>query len=360
MNKQGFVDHFIQKKNPVKKSASAFAPTNIALVKYWGKRNAELNLPVTSSLSLTLSVGTHTTITPCESSHDVVVVNGKKAAQESSFFKRLSAYLDLFRPKDLFFHVDTKNDLPTGAGLASSASGFAALVLALQQLFGWDVDKKTLSMLARLGSGSSARSLYDGFVLWHKGVLDSGFDSFAEKLDVKWPTLRMGLWILSAKEKPIDSKNAMIQTVNTSLLYKAWPEQVTHDLEKMLKAIEDNDFTLLGKGAEHNALSMHATMLSSSPSICYFLPETIQAIQKISKLRSNGLEVYCTMDAGPNLKVLFLEKDLDAVKREIPELQVLDANYTSSVNSQEKIIEYFGKVAYEKDYDYKKSRRKTV
>jgi len=325
LDKYAFVDHFVQKNAlPHKEMASAFAKTNIALVKYWGKRNRELNLPVTSSLSVSLPVGTYTTLTIGENGSDEVFVSGKKVDTESVFYKRTTSFLDLFRPKNFFFTVETKNDLPTGAGLASSASGFAALVLALQKLFNWSLDKKALSMLARLGSGSSARSLYDGFAIWHKGSQENGLDSFAEKIDATWPELRMGLWILSEDEKKIDSKNAMIQTTQTSFLYKAWPEQVANDLEKMHEAIQNSDFTLLGTTAEHNALSMHATMLSSAPSICYFLPESIRGIQKIHDIRKQGYEVYCTMDAGPNIKVLFLEKDRMAIQNEIPELMVLE------------------------------------
>lgn len=322
MNKQEFVHHIIGKTSLKQQESSQFSPTNIALIKYWGKRNSELNLPITSSLSLTLPLGTHTRLIVSDTD-DKVFLNDQQLSQDSTFYKRLFAYIDLFRTPGTYFHVHTKNDIPTAAGLASSASGFSALILALNELYDWNLTKKELSMLARLGSGSSSRSLFNGFVQWHKGSQDSGLDSFAEALDATWPDLRMGLWVLQAASKPICSRNAMQKTIETSHLFRAWPDQVAHDLERIKEAIVSKDFSLLGKISEHNALSMHATMLASQPAVCYFLPETISAMQKVWQLRKSGLEVYFTMDAGPNLKLLYLEKDEKELQNHIPEISSL-------------------------------------
>lgn len=327
MNKQEFVNQIVTTKAAVKlQDSSQFSPTNIALIKYWGKRNQELNLPITSSLSLTLPIGTHTRLAVSDTD-DKVFLNGLELAKESVFHKRLFAFIDLFRASNTHFHVHTKNDIPTAAGLASSASGFSAVVLALNELYGWNLAKKELSMLARLGSGSSARSFFNGFVLWHKGVQENGLDSFAEPLDTSWPTLKMGLWLLHTDKKPICSRNAMQNTVETSYLFRAWPEQVTHDLERAHEAIFAKDFTLLGKTSEHNALSMHATMLASQPAVCYFLPETLSAMHRVWQLRQMGLEVYFTIDAGPNLKLLFQEKDLPEIQKHIPEISPITFDF---------------------------------
>ena len=178
-------------------TASAFAPANIALCKYWGKRDSELNLPMTSSLSVSLGdKGTCTKISVND--QDKIILNGDMLSLDLPFAKRLIAYLDLFRTQDhLHFSIETTNNIPTGAGVASSASGFAALVLALDKLFQWQLDKKHLSILARLGSGSACRSLWQGFVKWHVGVRGDGMDSVAEPLSIEWPNFRMGLLIFS-------------------------------------------------------------------------------------------------------------------------------------------------------------------
>jgi diphosphomevalonate decarboxylase len=319
LNKKETVQALIGTKNyEPKNSASSFAPVNIALVKYWGKRNSELNLPVTSSLSLSLPLGTHTSLKA--HSKDLLFLNGKQVDLQTSFAKKLFDFVDLFRDKKTTLFIETKNDIPTGAGLASSASGFAALTLALNDFFSLQLSPKELSILARLGSGSASRSLFSGFVQWHKGVRDDGLDSYAEPLDARWDDLSIGLWIISDKTKPIDSRQAMQNTVESSPLYKAWPDTVSHDLSVMKEAIKTHNFSLLGRTAEQNALTMHATMLAAYPSIVYFLPESIEAMQKIWQLRKDGLEVYFTMDAGPNIKLLFLEKDRKTLESQLPNL----------------------------------------
>lgn len=305
----------------MKKTASQFAPANIALIKYWGKRQSELNLPVTSSLSISLPLGTRTTLT-LTSDKDHVVLNGQEQAPGSTFYTRTIAFCNRFRPLNTFFHVDTVNDIPTSAGLASSSSGFAALVLALNELFEWNLDKKALSILARQGSGSACRSLFTGFVEWHRGEQDDGQDCYAERLDARMEDLCLGLWMISEKEKPIDSRRAMNLTVATSPLYSAWPAIVSEDLKRLKEAIFANDFLTLGQVAEQNALAMHATMMAAKPPILYWLDESVAAMHKIWKWRKEGLNLFFTMDAGPNLKLLFQKKDLVPVTSLFPHLQV--------------------------------------
>lgn len=311
---------------PVRTSCegAAFAPANIALCKYWGKRDEELNLPVTSSLSLSLgSLGSRVTLTLAEGA-DVVELNGTVLAADTPFAKRAVSFLDLFRPEpSARFHLGAENTIPTAAGFASSASGFAALVLALDRLFGWGLDRKSLSILARLGSGSACRSVHEGFVEWHAGQAADGMDSCAERLDATWPDLRMGLLVVSDEEKSIGSRPAMKHTVETSPLYAAWPAKVEKDMAALKDAIRRRDFPLLGRTAESNALAMHATMIAAWPPVLYWLPASVHAMQRIRALRDKGLELYFTMDAGPNLKLLFEEKDTDAVTHAFPEVEVV-------------------------------------
>ena len=325
MTKQDVIAALLPKRRAQPQAtASVFAPANIALCKYWGKRDAELNLPTASSLSISLGkLGSAVTLAP-RTDHDHFTLNGKLIAPESSFARRAAAYLNLFRPSpDFHFDVTATNTIPTAAGLASSASGFAALTLGLNELFRWKLDRKTLSILARLGSGSASRSLFEGFVEWHAGQAVDGMDSFAEPLATHWPDLRIGLVVLSDKEKPIGSRDAMAHTRDTSPLYSVWPETVARDLVALKDAIRRNDFTKLGEVAEGNALAMHATMLAARPSIIYFLPESIAAMHTVRALRAEGCEVYFTMDAGPNLKLLFRKNDLRGVVKGFPDVQVV-------------------------------------
>ena len=305
-------------------SGSAFAPSNIALCKYWGKRDPELNLPVTPSLSVSLGkLGSKVNLRLCRHA-DQVELNGRRLKPDSSFARRVSAFLDLFRPdKKTFFHVVAVNTIPTAAGFASSASGFAALTMALNQLFGWMLNERELSILARLGSGSACRSVYHGFVEWRAGQRASGMDSYAVPLKARWQNLRMGLVVVSDQAKPIGSRPAMKRTTETSILYRAWPAKVADDLPRLKRAIRHRDFPMLGKTAESNALAMHATMIDSQPPILYWRPESVEAMNTVWRLREKGVEVYFTMDAGPNLKVLFLKKDTAAVKKAFPHLQIV-------------------------------------
>lgn len=306
-------------------TATAFAPTNIALCKYWGKRDAILNLPINSSLSITLpNKGTTTTLTFCDQSHDVIFLNHEPVDPTSTFAKRLVTFLDLFRTEKQFhFEVHTTSNIPIAAGLASSASGYAALILALDQLFEWHLSKKELSILARLGSGSAARSIEMGFTKWYAGIAADGMDSFAEQLPYQWAELRLGLALISEETKSISSRKAMQQTIETSPFYTLWPQKAAQDLPLLETAIAQKDFIRFGETVESNALAMHACMLTATPPICYFEPQTIALMHTIWRLRKKNIPIYFTEDAGPNLKLLFLAEQESILRKEIPSLEIL-------------------------------------
>ena len=308
-----------------KASGLGNAPVNIALSKYWGKRETTLNLPINGSVSISLpGLGTQTELSLSHGEHDQIVLNDQLLQPHDPFAQRLSAFLDFFRPDEFsVFQVDTLNTVPTAAGLASSASGFAALVLALNDLFEWHLSKQKCSLLARLGSGSASRSVFSGFAVWHVGTQDNGMDSFAEAIDTQWPELCVGLLKIDVRQKPIGSTAGMQQTVNTCELYQAWPEKAKNDITIIERAIKTKDFTLLGQTAENNALSMHATMIATWPPIVYWQPESVAAMHVIWQLRQQGVEVYFTMDAGPNLKLLFLETQKPAVMQAFEALQII-------------------------------------
>lgn len=323
MKRQEWIKNFLSRTSGTPGlRGEAFAPANIALCKYWGKRDAELNLPVNSSLSISLgNLGTRTVVKFAKNA-DRIVLNGQPAPTD--FAARLSTYLDLFRSEGRFFDVRTRNNIPTAAGLASSASGFAALVKALDQLMGWNFSPRDLSMLARVGSGSAARSLYNGFAVWHAGERADGMDSFAEEFSNPWNELWVGILEVSKSRKKTGSTGGMNRTRNTSKLYQVWPLQAAHDLNDLRQSIIEQDFPRFGKTAENNALAMHATMLAAWPPLCYWKPQSLALMQKVWAARADGLELYFTMDAGPNLKLLFLDQDAAAVRTLFPKVQVVN------------------------------------
>jgi diphosphomevalonate decarboxylase len=303
--------------------ATSSAPANIALVKYWGKRDGELNLPVTGSLSVSLGdAGTRTTAGA--SDRDSFRLNGATVDPSAPAAARLSQFLDLFRtPACPGFAVESTNTVPTAAGVASSASGFAALVRALDGLLGWGLGARELSILARLGSGSACRSLWDGFVEWHAGVSPDGADSHGVPFDAAWPDLRIGLWVLNDAPKATGSREGMRRTVETSPLYAGWPAVVERDLAGVRSAIAARDLARLGAAAEGNAMAMHATALAARPSVLYWLPESVRAMRRVARWRADGIPVWFTMDAGPNLKLLFESGSEPALREAVPGLRVL-------------------------------------
>lgn len=308
-----------------REEAEAFAPSNIALCKYWGKRDAELNLPINASLSVSLAhLGTRTRLVHATDGRDRVWLNGAEQAADSAFSQKLLAFVDLFRAGHaLPVHVHTQNNIPTAAGLASSASGFAALTLALNEWLNLELAPAVLSAFARMGSGSACRSLFEGFVQWEDGIRDDGMDSHGVRLEASWPELRIGLVKVATGEKAVDSRAGMKRTIETAHLYQSWPLQAAADLTRLHQAIGEKDFALLGQTAEQNALSMHATMIASWPPLLYWTPDSVAAMQQVWQLREQGLALYFTMDAGPNLKLLFEAGDQAQVEQAFAGLEVV-------------------------------------
>lgn len=309
----------------------AFAPSNIALCKYWGKRNRELNLPINDSLSVSLAhLGSRTKLIPIDGDRDQVVLNGKALSADDGFVIKLIQFLDLYRrDENTCVRVETHNNIPTAAGLASSASGFAALTKAIDQFYGFNLPVDQLSALARMGSGSACRSLYTGFVQWKMGLREDGMDSHGYPVETRWPELRLGLLTLTEAAKAVGSREGMQRTTDSAHLYQSWPAQAAADLVKLQQAISEQDFRVLGETAEHNALAMHATMIASWPPLLYWQPESVASMHKIWQLREQGLPLYFTMDAGPNIKLLFLAEDEKTVTEAFPHVQVVAPFQTS-------------------------------
>lgn len=295
----------------------ARAHTNIALIKYWGKRDETLFLPMNSSLSLTLDAFyTDTKVIFSDSfTADHFVLNGHEQPPEETV--KISRFLDLFRKEEGISTkacVESYNHVPTAAGLASSASGFAALALATHESLGLDKTMEELSTYARRGSGSSSRSLFGGFVEWDKGT--NALDSYAHFIDSADWDVGMVILVLDAGSKKTPSRVGMLHTVATSPFYKTWVETAADDLEVMREAIFQKDLETVGKIAEHNAMKMHATTLSSNPSFTYWSDKTILAQEVVREIRDRtGLLAYMTMDAGPNVKVLCRQSEMIELAR---------------------------------------------
>lgn len=305
-------------------SVTARAYTNIALIKYWGKRDSALILPYNSSLSMTLDhFYTDTTVRfSTDLTADQITFNGAPADDKTS--TQMSQFLDLIRKQahlPLFAAVTTINHVPNAAGLASSASGYAALAAAGSRAAGLELNDRDLSRLARRGSGSATRSIYGGFVEWQRGHHD--WDSYAVPVQetVDWD-IQMIAIVLNDRQKAIASRDGMAKTVTTSPYYSAWVETAQAAIPEMKAAIVKKDINLVGQLAEQSAMQMHATTLSAVPPFTYFEPETLQAIKIVQTLRQQGVSCYYTMDAGPNVKVI-------CTSRETPQILAALAPYFS-------------------------------
>ena len=299
-------------------SAIAVAGTNIALVKYWGKREEALNLPATGSLSLTLDrLGTRTRVAfdGGAGGADRVTLDGLPASPK--FAARATAFLDRVRARAAVEEratVETFNSVPTAAGLASSASGFAALAVAAARAAGLQLSPAELSELARLGSGSAARSIFGGFVEMARGARPDGGDAVAHAIEAGagWD-VRLVVAITAAGEKTIGSTAAMARTAATSPYYEAWVRGVDGDLAAARAAIAARDLNALGAVAERSALRMHASAMAADPPILYWNAATVAAMGAVKALRDGGVAAYFTMDAGPHVKVLCAAADAERI-----------------------------------------------
>ncbi|MFM2161119.1 MAG: hypothetical protein RLZZ383_631 [Pseudomonadota bacterium] len=283
--------------------ATAVAHPNIALVKYWGKRDLVRNLPAVSSLSLTLDGFRTETRVERDAERDVVWFGGREANDKER--RRTLAFLDRLEPGRPPVRIETANNFPTGAGLASSASGFAALVLAYEAARGGDLDRVRLSRLAREGSGSACRSLWGGFVLWRRGVADDGADSHGVPVQPH-PALDLALLVavVTTEGKAVGSTEGMERSRLTSPLWGPWVAQAEADVDVGLSSLQAGDLPGLGRVMEASTLKMHAAMMTSDPPLLYWQPGTVALLHAVWRLRADGVPCWCTMDAGPQVKVL--------------------------------------------------------
>ncbi|HHS3551402.1 TPA: diphosphomevalonate decarboxylase [Streptococcus pyogenes] len=278
---------------------------NIAIIKYWGKENQAKMIPSTSSISLTLEnmfTTTSVSFLPDTATSDQFYISG--VLQNDEEHTKISTIIDQFRqPGQAFVKMETQNNMPTAAGLSSSSSGLSALVKACDQLFDTQLDQKALAQKAKFASGSSSRSFFGPVAAWDK---DSGA-IYKVETDLK---MAMIMLVLNAAKKPISSREGMKLCRDTSTTFDEWVEQSAIDYQHMLTYLKTNNFEKVGQLTEANALAMHATTKTANPPFSYLTKESYQAMEAVKELRQEGFACYFTMDAGPNVKVLCLEKDL--------------------------------------------------
>ncbi|KAK8094320.1 Diphosphomevalonate decarboxylase [Apiospora hydei] len=314
--------------------ASTTAPVNIAVVKYWGKRDAKLNLPTNSSLSVTLSQADLRTLTTasCSAAYkdDVLLLNGEPSdltgARTQACLRELRTRRAALEDKDaslpklsaMRLLLVSENNFPTAAGLASSAAGFAALVRAIADLYELPSSPTELSLIARQGSGSACRSLFGGYVAWQMGTQADGLDSQAVEVAPAshWPEMRALILVASAAKKGVSSTSGMQQTVATSGLFQQRiADVVPANMKRMEDAVAARDFAAFAEVTMRDSNSFHATCADTYPPIFYMNDVSraaVRAVEAINAAAGKTIAAY-TFDAGPNAVVYYLEENKDTV-----------------------------------------------
>lgn len=311
-------------------SGKARAHTNIALIKYWGKADETYIIPMNNSLSVTLDrFYTETKVTFDESyTKDTLILNGEVVEENEAI--KISKFMDIVREiggTSAHAYIESDNYVPTAAGLASSASAYAALAAACDKALNLGLTDKALSRLARRGSGSASRSIYGGFVEWEKGHDDETSYSFPVEADNWENDLAMIFVVINNKSKKVSSRAGMSHTRDTSRFYQYWLDHVDEDISAVKHAINQKDFKQLGEVIEANGLRMHATNLGAQPPFTYMVDDSYLVMDIVHQCREAGYPCYFTMDAGPNVKILVEKKNqqavIDALHKSFDEAQII-------------------------------------
>ncbi len=300
------------------KSARAIAHANIALAKYWGKSDVALNLPAVPSISMTLDgLRTETEVTFDPSlGEDALELDGRPAGAKE--LARATELLGRIRDEagiETRARVRTANHFPTAAGLASSASGFAALAAAGAVAAGLDLPLAELSRMARRSSASAARSVYGGFVELPAGAPGDGALAAKPLYGEGHWDLRIVVAVAAKGPKKVGSTEGMERSRLTSPFYDAWVASAPRLADAIRAALGARDLDALGAAMEQSTLAFHACAMASAPGILYFQPATLAALGAVHRLRDAGVPVYATMDAGPHVKALCRAEDAPEVDR---------------------------------------------
>ena len=311
--------------------SSAIAHSNIALIKYWGRsphHDPNLNIPLNDTVSMTkqgltdgIHLQTHTTIEfSADYDKDTVIMENQLV--EGRNFERIVRVIDHLRAiakTDYRFKLVSQNDFPTQAGLASSASAFAALTIAAADALKLKLSKKELTKIARLGSGSAARSIYGGFVYSYGG--NSHETSFAEQICARdCFDLNAVIAVVDEAKKDVTSDQGH-SLAHTSPFNEIRIKKSQQQAKEIRKLILENDFNQVGQIAETNCLYMHTVMMTSHPSLFYWKPITLNIMKTIQKSRNQGLPCYFTIDAGPNVHCLCQSRNLYELQKLVEKIE---------------------------------------
>ncbi len=319
------------------RTAIGVANANIAFIKYWGRADDDLNIPVNGSLSMNLEgLYAETSVTWGQSA-DTLVLN--EVEQTGKPLQRVAHHLDALRSRlgiEGHAAVSSVNNFPAGAGIASSAAAFAALTVASVAAAGISLSERELTALARLGSGSASRSVPAGFVEWYAGTDHE--TSYAESFAASdaWNIVDV-IAIISEAHKATGSQEGH-STARTSDLQDARVAGAAERLRLCKQAIFDHDFGTFAAVVEHDSNLMHAVMMTSRPPLFYWLPPTLTIMQAVRDWRADGLQVCYTLDAGPNVHCLCIRKDVDQVSAALKNLSGVVDVRVARVGGAAKVI----------------------
>ena len=307
----------------MKRFAKAVAHSNIALAKYWGKADTLRNLTAVPSLSLTLAALSTTTSVCFDPALESDQFSLSGEAVTGRPLARVVKLLDAVRAEAGLVdraRVESVNDFPTAAGLASSASGFAALAMAATRAAGLEPSLPAVSALARAASASAARSVYGGYV-----ALDARAEWAERVCEGSAFPLEMLVAVTVSGPKATASTDGMGHTQSTSPYYSAWLDAAPRVYGEVRRAVEARDFAALGPAVEHSALLMHASMLAARPALIYFAPATLRVMDRVRGFRQAGGRAFFTMDAGPHVKVLVEPSAARELELELAKLEGVSA-----------------------------------
>lgn len=321
------------------------ASSDVALVKYWGKKDKVLRLPANGSISMILdSLQSITTVEFLPNlKRDEVIIGGEVEEGETS---RVVKHLDRIRAlaksnhlikEDVFAKVVSENNFPKSTGLSSSGSGFAALTMAASKAIGLNLSEKELSILARQGSGTACRCVCGGFVEWLDGETSDESYSLSFAQADSFP-IRDLVTIVSEDKKKLSSTEGH-DLAESSPFFKARQEKIKEKLLNVKKAILDKDFATLGELVETEALEFHSILLTSKPNILLFYPGTVEVMQAVRKLRETGVPVYFTINTGFNVHVLTLPQYQESVRQTLQKLSAVKKIISSGVGEKPQFLE---------------------
>ncbi len=323
------------------------SPANLAFIKYWGRRDDELILPLNTSISMNLS--SCYTVTQLEVREDleedeiwVKFYGEEKKKLAGKQLERVFRQIERLRQKYGFefkVKMESENNFPADAGIASSASGFSALTVAMMELMGVRLSERELSIETRLsGSGSACRSIPDGIVKWERGEGEDGGDSFAYSLySVDYWELWDLVVVVSREKKKVGSAEGHRLAKNEYM--EARLKRIEERVREVERALEEKDLERLGRVIENDALSLHAVAMLSEPPLFYLNHKTWRVIDWLQNQRERGLGGYFTMDAGPNVHIVCERRDKDELVAGLKEVEGVEEVIINKVTEGSRVVE---------------------